>query len=48
MVELVGRLLGRLKVPLRAFCWKARGGGGTLSSLSYRSIFSSKVKGFRA
>ena len=30
MVELVNRLLGRLKVPLRAFCWKARGGGGRL------------------
>ena len=30
MVELVNMLLGRLKVPLRAFCWKARGGGGRL------------------
>ena len=30
MVELVNRLLGRSKVPLRAFCWKARGGGGRL------------------
>ena len=30
MVKLVNRLLGRLEVPLRAFCWKARGGGGRL------------------
>lgn len=25
MVELVNRLLGRLKVPLRAFCWSVEG-----------------------
>jgi len=30
MVVLVNRLVGGLEVPLRAFCWKARGGGGRL------------------
>jgi len=30
MVGLVNGLLGGLEVPLRAFCWKARGGGGRL------------------
>jgi hypothetical protein len=30
MVELIRRLLGVLEVPLRAFCGKARGGGGRL------------------
>lgn len=30
MVELIGRLLEGLEVPLRAFCWKGRGGGGRL------------------
>ena len=30
MVGLVNSLLGGLEVPLRAFCWKARGGGGRL------------------
>lgn len=29
MVELVDRLVGGLEAPLRAFCWKARGGGGS-------------------
>jgi len=30
MVGMINRLLGVLKVPLKAFCWKARGGGGRL------------------
>jgi len=30
MVVLVNMLVGGLEVPLRAFCWKARGGGGRL------------------
>ena len=29
IVGLVNGSVGGLKVPLRAFCWKARGGGGT-------------------
>jgi len=30
MVGLFNRLVGGLEVPLGAFCWKARGGGGRL------------------
>jgi len=36
MVELVNRLLGVLEVPLRAFCCKARGGGGRLRHATKR------------
>ena len=30
MFEVIGRLVGGLEVPLKAFCCKARGGGGRL------------------
>ena len=36
MVGLVNRLVGGLEVPLRAFCWKARGGGGRLRQATAR------------
>ena len=36
MVGLVNRLVGGLEVPLRAFCWKARGGGGRLRQVTAR------------
>ena len=36
MVGLVNRLLGSLKVPCRAFCWKARGGGARLRHATAR------------
>ena len=36
MVKLVNRLLGRLEVPLKAFYWKARGGGGRLRHATAR------------
>ena len=40
MVGLVNRLVGGLEVPLRAFCWKARGVAERLALLSV----SGKVK----
>ena len=30
MFEVIGRLVGGLEVPLKAFCCKVRGGGGRL------------------
>ena len=36
MVGLVNRLVGGLEVPLGAFCWKARGGGGRLRQATAR------------
>jgi hypothetical protein len=36
MVGLVDRLVGGLEVPLRAFCCKAKGGGGRLRHATER------------
>jgi len=44
MVGLVDRLVGGLEVPLRAFCWKARGGGGRLRHAAERGEREEKKK----
>ena len=36
MVGLVNGVVEGLKVPCRAFCWKARGGGGRLRHATAR------------